>query len=235
MTEVILGIDTSTKISVGLARDGVGIAGTMTGDSRSHAEKLMPAIEAIMTTQGIAMRELTGIGVGMGPGPYTGLRVGIVTATTLASILGIPVYHVCSLDVLALTVLTHGGTGVYDPGEDFITCTDARRKELYWACYNREGVRQEGPVVSDPGELPDLVCYGPGTLVYPGLRSEPRLAGSHPSTEDLEVHTHISAMVLAMKAQVLPDVGSQPLYLRYADVAEPGTTKSVLPTSGGSR
>ncbi|MDR0488070.1 MAG: tRNA (adenosine(37)-N6)-threonylcarbamoyltransferase complex dimerization subunit type 1 TsaB [Propionibacteriaceae bacterium] len=221
MTEVILGIDTSTRISVGIARDGVAVAGVITGDSRSHAEMLMPTIEHIMDVTGVTMDDLSGIGVGMGPGPFTGLRVGIVAATTLGSVLTIPVYHVCSLDVLALSVLS--GAENCDLGDDFIACTDARRKEVYWAQYSSCGVRKAGPFVSDPRDLPDLVCYGPGVLAYPdaGLRTDPRL-----------VNTDLCADVLAMSIHALPDVGSQPLYLRHADATEPGSTKSVLPTEG---
>ncbi|MCL1922657.1 MAG: tRNA (adenosine(37)-N6)-threonylcarbamoyltransferase complex dimerization subunit type 1 TsaB [Propionibacteriaceae bacterium] len=155
MSDLILGIDTSTTVSVGLARGGEILRSYSTADTRSHVESLVPVIEKVMG--GVPVGDLTAIAVGMGPGPFTGLRVGIVAATTLASTLGIEVIRVCSLDVLARQYVQFSGGG------DFLTCIDARRKEVYWARYDAQGRRVDGPDVSRPVELPDLDCYGPGT------------------------------------------------------------------------
>ncbi|MCL1907513.1 MAG: tRNA (adenosine(37)-N6)-threonylcarbamoyltransferase complex dimerization subunit type 1 TsaB [Propionibacteriaceae bacterium] len=158
MSDLILGIDTSTTVSVGLARDGEILRSYSTTDTRSHVETLVGVIQQVMGE--IPLRELTGVAVGMGPGPFTGLRVGIVAATTLASTLGIGVIHVCSLDILARQ---YGG---FASGGDFLTCTDARRKEVYWARYDAQGTRVDGPHVSKPEDLPDAECFGPGTPFF---------------------------------------------------------------------
>ena len=199
MSEVVLGIDTSTRVCVGLARDGEILASRNVGDSRSHAELLMVTIEEILAEAGLSATDLSGIAVGMGPGPFTGLRVGIVTATTLAIALNIEVFHVCGLDVLALDVAAN------NPDQDFITCIDARRKELYWARYDCRGHRMEGPFVTAPDRLPALETYGPAVS-----------------------SSELNAGLLAAHARDLPDVGVSPLYLRHADTSLPGTTKSVL-------
>ena len=234
MSEVILGIDTSTQVCVGLARDGEPILSKTAGDSRSHVELLMPTVKSVMKAAKIRRRNLKGIAVGMGPGPYTGLRVGIVAAQMLSTALGIPVYHRCSLDILGVSwALTY-------PQGPFIACTDARRKELYWAVYDRHGRRTHGPFVSSAEEIPDLSCVGPGVLapqarvkvdpflsVKLGVRVDPY--EPWPSPEEVSDIIGIDASLLAAYVHELPDAGPEPLYLRHADADEPGQVKSVLP------
>src|SRR5436190_3709267 len=106
-----------------------------------HGEQLAPLIDAVLTGAGIARQDLTAIAVGVGPGPFTGLRVGLVTARTLGFVLEIPVYGVCSLDVVALEAAL-GGSPV---GRQFAVATDARRKEVYLATYDDRGRRVGGP------------------------------------------------------------------------------------------
>lgn len=96
--------------------------------------------------------------VGMGPGPFTGLRTGIVFAQSFAFAQGLPIHGVCSLDALAF--------GIELP--EFIVATDARRKELYWAKYVN-GARIGNPQVSLPTEIPNLSntpIFGEGALKY---------------------------------------------------------------------
>src|SRR5690349_8916195 len=113
-----------------------------------HGEQLAPLIDGVMRQVGIVRQDLTALAVGVGPGPFTGLRVGLVTARTLAFVLEIPVYGVCSLDVLAVEAVATGAVG----GE-FVVATDARRKEVYLASYDEEGRRMAGPVVDRPADL----------------------------------------------------------------------------------
>jgi len=236
MSELILGIDTSTRVCVGLARDDQVLARRAVGDSRSHAELLMPTIAAVLKAAKVAVADLDAIAVGMGPGPFTGLRVGVATAETMAEVGGLPVYHVCSLDALAVA------WAQTQPAGDFVVLTDARRHELYWAAYDRYGVRTDGPHVSAPGAVPRLPCVGPGVLLHPaagkgmdsflalklGVRVD-GLASEWPSLEEVQDIVGVDAGVLAAYAPLLPDVGGEPMYLRHADATESHTVKSVLP------
>ena len=110
-----------------------------------HGEQLAPLIERVMAEAGVVRQDLTAIAVGVGPGPYTGLRVGLVTARTLGFVLEIPVYGVCSLDVLAVEAVDTGAVAT-----PFAVATDARRKEVYFATYDERGTRLDGPLVDRP-------------------------------------------------------------------------------------
>ena len=113
--------------------------------------------------------------VGMGPGPFTGLRTGIVFAQSFAFAQGLPVHGICSLDAIA--------HGIDLP--EFIVATDARRKELYWAKYV-DGKRVADPLVTAPSEIPNLPIFGEGAMkyslttdtehLYPKLISFPKLS-----------------------------------------------------------
>ena len=106
---LLLGLDTATPaVTVALHDGGQPLAQLVTVDAHRHAELLAPAIAKVIADGGASPRDLTGIVVGVGPGPYTGLRVGVVTARVLGAALGIPVYGVCSLDVIAADVVSGG-------------------------------------------------------------------------------------------------------------------------------
>ena len=212
MSEVILGIDTSTRVSVGVARDGLPLASHLAGDSRSHAELLVPTIQSVLAAGHVGLADLTGVAVGMGPGPYTGLRVGIAAAEMIAEVAGVAVWRHCSLDVLGI-----GWARTVVEG-DFVACTDARRRELYWAVYDSSGRRIDGPFVSGPGELPALPVVGPGSLLYP----VPGVVA--PGGAELVV----DGGWLAAYAGRLEDVGAEPLYLRHADAVPSAGPKPVL-------
>ena len=147
-----LGIDTSHHVAVGLARDGEPVASDVVVDTRAHGETLIPLVQRVCASVGITMTEIDAYAVGMGPGPFTGLRVGIVTARTLAAVAGRPLHGVCSLDVIAAQW--------QDAPDEFVVASDARRKEFYWALY-RDGIRVGEPRVSAPEVIPDLPAAGP--------------------------------------------------------------------------
>ena len=147
-----LGIDTSHHVAVGLARDGEPVASEVVADTRAHGEALTPLIQRLCASAGIAMTGIDAYAVGMGPGPFTGLRVGIVTARTLAAVTGRPLHGVCSLDVIAAQW--------QDAPDEFVVASDARRKEFYWALYH-DGIRVGEPRVSTPEVIPDLPAAGP--------------------------------------------------------------------------
>jgi len=127
---LLLGLDTATPAVTVALHDGTRVLAeaTMAGRHR-HAELLAPAIAQVLADAGADRADLTAIAVGVGPGPYTGLRVGIVTARVLGAALGIPVHGVCSLDVIAADVQL----------PRFLVATDARRREVYWARYDETG------------------------------------------------------------------------------------------------
>ena len=197
-----LGIDTSTDVRVGLATDGAVLASAAVTDPRAHAEQLMPLIRDTLAGVGRRLAEVTAVVVGVGPGPFTGLRVGVVTAHTLGFVLKVPVRGVCSLDVAAAA---YDG----DPGE-FLVVSDARRREVYWARYAEDGTRLTGPFVTPAAELPDLPVTGPGAA----------LAGAAP--------VPLEGGLLALAGPDLPDAGLSPLYLRRPDAEVPTTRKSTL-------
>lgn len=141
----ILAVDTSTpQVTAGIVRDGETVAEKLHLDARAHNEVLVPLIQQCLTDSGVAATELDAVVVGCGPGPFTGLRVGMATAASFADALGIPCYGICSLDALA------GGVG------DELVVTDARRREVYFAAY-RDGQRVFGPAVAKPADVMELL------------------------------------------------------------------------------
>jgi tRNA threonylcarbamoyl adenosine modification protein YeaZ len=127
---VLLALDTATPaVSVAVADGGQVLAERTTVDARRHGELLAPAIEAVLREAGAGRADVDRVAVGVGPGPFTGLRVGLVTARVLGAVLGVPVVGVCTLDVLALMAAEDGVTG------DFRVVSDALRKEVHWADY----------------------------------------------------------------------------------------------------
>ena len=132
-------IDTATdRTSVGIYQSGVELFYQFSDGAMAHGEALPKIIaEALKVEPNISK-----VVVGMGPGPFTGLRVGIVFAQTFASARNIPWVGVCTLDAIALSIAEN----------EFIVATNARRKEIYWAKY-LNGVRTIGPSVAKPEAL----------------------------------------------------------------------------------
>ena len=142
---LLLALDTSTGPSVALADDGGVRAELDFVDARHHGETLAPAIVSVLAMAGETVDALSAIVVGVGPGPFTGLRVGLVTARVMAATLGIPIHGVCSLDVLAAQAVGAGA-----PDDEFLVLTDARRREVYWGRYDGTGQSLGGPAVDRP-------------------------------------------------------------------------------------
>ena len=150
---LVLGIDCSDGVSVALCRDHEVLARADGADPRRHAETLAPAVAWVLDEAGVDRRDLDAVAVGTGPAPFTGLRVGLVTAKALARALGIPAYGVGSLDVLARQAFEVLGTG-YD-GE-VVVAADARRREVYAGRYRRAGddvVAIDGPAVATAADV----------------------------------------------------------------------------------
>jgi tRNA threonylcarbamoyl adenosine modification protein YeaZ len=213
---LVLALDTSTVVNVGLARGDQVLAQATVADRMAHVEQLMPAVRDCLSNAGVRVADLAQIVVGLGPGPFTGLRVGVVTAQVLASVAGVQLHGVCSLDALAAQYAAQS------PGGEFVVATDARRREVYWAGYTPDGRRTSGPTVSAPADVPRRPTVGPALGLYP----DQLLAAPGPRALD--------PGMLAVRGPALPDAGREPLYLRRPDAAEPTRRKSVLPTAARS-
>ncbi|GAA1921653.1 tRNA (adenosine(37)-N6)-threonylcarbamoyltransferase complex dimerization subunit type 1 TsaB [Nocardioides marmoribigeumensis] len=214
---MLLALDTSTPlVSVAVYDDTAGHEGTVLASLTSdrpmkHGESVAPLVEQALAGAGVARGDLTGIVAGTGPGPFTGLRVGLVSARVFGLALGVPVRGVCSLDAVAAAVSS---------SESFVVVTDARRKELFHASYSSDGRRLTDPAVSRPADvlagLPeDTLVVGPGVLVYPDAFA--RTGG--PTTVD--------AAVLARLAATGATTEPEPIYLRRPDAVAPGPPKKV--------
>jgi tRNA threonylcarbamoyladenosine biosynthesis protein TsaB len=212
---VLLALDSATaSVTVCLYdQSGRGVLAERNGvGPMKHGELLAPAIEEVLTQAGASRLELTSIVVGVGPGPYTGLRVGLVTARMLGHALDLPVLGVCSLDALAL--------GAVDVGldESFLVTTDARRKELFWASYDAAGTRLEGPFVDKPADLPqDRPVVGAGPYLYPDV-----FAVSVPVRDPIA--SALARLVVDGRAVLMEP---EPIYLRRPDAVAPGPPKRV--------
>jgi tRNA threonylcarbamoyl adenosine modification protein YeaZ len=213
---LVLALDTSTVVNVGLARGERVLATATVADQMAHVEQLVPLVSECVDTAGIRMAELDQLIVGLGPGPFTGLRVGVVTAQVLSYALSLPLRGVCSLDVLAAQ-FAEASQGEY------VVATDARRREVYWARYSPVGVRLGEPGVSRPSDVPRLPVIGPAADLYQDqLRAVPGPRSMDPG-------------VLATSGATLPEAGQEPLYLRHPDATELTRPKSVLHYQGAHR
>jgi tRNA threonylcarbamoyl adenosine modification protein YeaZ len=210
---VLLALDTSTPyVSVALHDDGQVLDTATSERPMQHGEQVAPMISAALERVGAIRQDVTAVAVGVGPGPFTGLRVGLVTARVMGLAMGIPVYGVCSLDVLAAEAVD---AGVAEP---FLATIDARRKELFWAEYDEEGARVSGPHVGRPADLPkDRLVVGAAGGLYPD--DFPRLAGpERPSAATL------ATVVVEERVELMDP---EPIYLRRPDAAVPGPAKRV--------
>jgi tRNA threonylcarbamoyl adenosine modification protein YeaZ len=210
---LLLAFDTATPAVTVAVHDGSDVVAQAAGEgTMAHGELLAPAIHAAMDDAGAAMSDLTDVAVGVGPGPFTGLRVGVVTALTLGSTLGLTTHGVCTLDILAAELTQEGATE-----EEFLVATDARRKEVYWAHY-RGAERLDGPHVSYPADLAELhtgmPVVGRGATLYPDALT----------LLDGPLDPSAAALARAVVASSVRELPLEPLYLR-----RPDATPLVLP------
>ena len=250
---LLLGLDTATPAVTVALHDGTRVLAEATTVARfsgrqalasspggdgggalpakgSHSELLAPAIAQVLAEAEVDRRDLTAVAVGVGPGPYTGLRVGIVTARVLGAVLGIPVHGVCSLDIIAADV----------EAPRFLVATDARRREVYYACYDETG-RYRGPQVDRPGDIEgrdSLPAVGEGARMYDGIF--PAMVGDGPLYPSAATLCRIvaaelgSASLAGTGRPALPLLPPVPLYLRRPDAREPGAPKRVTERERGA-
>jgi tRNA threonylcarbamoyl adenosine modification protein YeaZ len=188
-----------------------------------HGELLAPMIERVLREANVAPADLDAVGVGLGPGPFTGLRVGIMTAAAMGDALGRPVYGACSLDVIGYSVRSNDFS--------FAVLTDARRKQVYWASYDEIGGRIDGPDIGTPAAVAEQLAgrvthvAGSGAMLYREQLT---------SFTVVEGHEYPNAAVLPqlLTAKILdraPGDDLTPLYLRRPDATPPGRPKQVTP------
>lgn len=211
---LILALDTATAATavavVSLAPDGtVRTRGARRHvDPRAHGELLAPQIDEVLAEAGTRPSGLAAIVAGTGPGPFTGLRIGLATAAAMGHALDLPTYGVCSLD----------GIGAATSG-DALVATDARRREVYWATY-RDGERLTEPAVDRPADVAtghlDL-AYGEGALRYRDVLGLPVAESPPPYPEPAVLAAAAAGRILAGA----PGGQLAPRYLRRPDAAEP--------------
>lgn len=227
---VVIGIiEISPPAESGWHTTSVRAARTVPSSNR-HAETLGELIPGVLTEAGVGAPDLGAVVVGLGPGPFTGLRVGVMTAAALGDALGVPVHGVCTHDAIATMHKALAGSvpdGTMVPAEGFAVVTDARRRECYWATYDASGTRIGGPYVNRPDELPARSDWRRDGLVI----------GDPAFSEALGTDVLLAPpdpMGLALATSGLTDGGQpagplEPMYLRRPDATPPAPRKPVTP------
>ncbi|MEV0293308.1 tRNA (adenosine(37)-N6)-threonylcarbamoyltransferase complex dimerization subunit type 1 TsaB [Nocardia sp. NPDC050710] len=219
---LVLAVDTATPaVTAGLVELEQAATGAATAaelrtvasrvrvDPRAHAEVLTPQILECLTEAGRSRTDIAAVVVGVGPGPFTGLRVGMATAAAFGDALGIPVYGVCSLDAIAADAAPD-----LAPGSELLVVIDARRREVYSARY-RDGVRVAGPDVTKPADLdPAQAGVIAGSASHVDFFDLPVLPVETPSPAGL-----VRVAVAELLARAVPQQ-LVPLYLRRPDAVE---------------
>lgn len=242
---LVLAVDTATEACLAAVGevDAVGgqiddsrnavrlLAARAPVDAKRHGELLAPLISEVLDEAGARPADLGGVVVGLGPGPFTSLRVGVVTGASLADALGVRAVGVCTLDAIA---------GAVPESAHLVVATDARRKEVYWARY-AHGDRMDGPAVERPAVLaqtlatsPEVRVVGSGAALYPELGQyapgESADTLRYPSAEAL-LGLGLSALLAAQEPGPLV-----PLYLRRPDAVPPGAPKAAAhPARAGAQ
>lgn len=192
---MLLAIDTSAGTSVAVVDGGRVVAEADEAGTRRHAEAIGTLLTAALAGAGIEPRAVTGVVAGMGPGPFTGLRVGIAAARAFAFGVGVPVHPVVSHDAIA-----------YGHDERVLVVTDARRREVAWSLYDAGIVRLEGPQLIEREAFGSIVDRYSGVTVL------------DPPTVSAASLGLVAEALLAAGRPLGP---AEPLYLRAPDVTLP--------------
>lgn len=189
---MLLAIDTSAGTSVALVADGRVLAEAAEEGTRRHAEAIGMLLRDVLRDADVRPRQIDGVVAGMGPGPFTGLRVGIAAARAFAFGIGAPVHPVVSHDAIA-----------YGHDARVLVVTDARRREVAWSLYDPDVRRLGGPTLIERDRLAEVTGLHPGVPVLdPAVVSAASLA-------------LVAETLLAAGRPLGPE---EPLYLRAPDV-----------------
>lgn len=225
---LLLALDSSTpRVTVALvelaADASMRVVAEHADDAANrHGELLAPAISGVLAAAGAKPADLGAIACGVGPGPFTGLRVGIVTAASIADGLELPAYGVCSLDAVA---------AAHQDGGRLLVVTDARRKQVYWAAYGEDRRRVAGPDVSAPDDLATAMrdradrVVGTGAIQWADAFAGMAIDRSDPWPQA----RHIAQLAAARAAANAAGEQLTPLYLRRPDAQPPAGLKPVTP------
>jgi len=201
-------------------------------DPRRHAESLGPMLRKALGDPGSPAARLDAVVAATGPAPFTGLRAGLVTARVVCRARGVPLYGVPSLDAVARTALDEAAAQGAQAGTTVLVLTDARRKEVYAATYRARGA-DDVERLSDLHVLPPeqalsladghdhLVLAGSGAVLYPSLAHRLGVPVHAPVSGDAASQVRL-ALARVGRGE---ELGSEPLYLRHADVHVPGTAR----------
>jgi tRNA threonylcarbamoyladenosine biosynthesis protein TsaB len=220
---LLLGLETSTaRCSVALVEDDRVLASAALGVARRHGEFLAPAIRFCLQQASVDVGRIAGVAVGVGPGLFTGLRVGIATAQTFAAALQLPVVGLSGLDVLALQARY--------TTRPICAAIDARRGELFWAFYRAVpgGVQREGELCLGRADQlaaeieangDEVLVVGDGALSY---RERLQATGAELAGPDIAWPDAADLAELALprflREETLRPERLAPVYLRQADV-----------------
>lgn len=206
---MLLAIDTSAGTSVAVVDPATGraLAERSTDDSRRHAEVIGPFLAETLAEAGITGAEVTGVVAGMGPGPFTGLRVGIAAARTFAAARDVPFLPLVSHDAIAADLQRR----------PVVVLTDARRREVYWSAYDETGTRVAGPGLAKPADVDEAIrASRPDAVDWPRETVATVPAG------------RLGSLAAARLTSGAPFADDTPLYLRDPDVTVPGAPKRVV-------
>lgn len=226
----VLALDTSDAVTVAIiGDDGHVLAARDVVEPRRHAELLAPMIHDVLSEVAIAPADLEHVVVGTGPAPFTGLRVGLVTARTFALAAQVPVYGISTLDAIAARA---SAQLELTPGVRVLVATDAKRREVYYALYEvsqagltpliAPAVASAGQVVAN-GHATGAVVVGAGAALYREVFAETAQVVSDESFS-AELPATLSQLAVARRAAG-QDLSTEPLYLRRPDVQEPAARK----------
>lgn len=221
---MLLALDTATDVVTVAVCDATGVRGHRAGTGpRRHAEVLAPLVAGALADAGVRGPDLEAVWVGVGPGAYTGLRVGVATAQVLAAVWDVAVHGACSLDALAVQAVHEHPARCAD---GVLVVTDARRRQVFWARYSGAGVRLDGPTVDAPADVPyrTMPSVGSGALAHPELFP----VALPPATPDA------AWLARGALAGTICALVVQPLYLRRPDVTTGSRPKTVLQPAGPS-
>jgi tRNA threonylcarbamoyladenosine biosynthesis protein TsaB len=196
-------------------------------------------IQQVLAQADLAFTDLAGIGVGVGPAPYTGLRIGLISAKSLGLAAGVPVWGISELEVLAYQAASSLGLA----SGTVLSTLDAKRREVYWAIFKLNSVlanqpsplanpggdhgigliKLVGPQVSLPTQVPEAdIVVGEGASLYP---DQLRLSPGAPTQVDPARLAHLAFQ----RAAAGLEVGTQPLYLRRPHVQMAAPSQKVMP------